>query len=132
MMSFVGEAIVARAGHCFDQSVRAEQSEPTRDSTGHVAALPGIGRDLRLESAAAVAVLESLEGEFSVKDRAEEWGFVGTDWMQRAIGAAAAGDPVTDGIEQAVRRGRVAHHAERVQIARGGATCRETAGDRTR
>ena len=30
------------------------------------------------------------------------------------------GDPLTDGIEQAVRRDRVAHHAERVEIARGG------------
>ena len=44
---------------------------------------------------------------------------MGTDGPQRAIGSAVAGDPLTDGVEQAVRRDRVAHHAERVQIARG-------------
>ena len=85
-----------------------------------VATLDGIGFGLRIEVAAEIAVLKALECEFAVQDGAEERGFLGTNGPQRSIGSTVTGDPLTDRIEQAVRRDRVTHHAERVEIARGG------------
>src|SRR5207237_3293317 len=82
----------------------------------------GGGVGLRDERATQIGIADALNGKLSVQEELEDGSVLGTDRAQRTIGPTVAGDPLTNRVEQVVRGSDLAHHAERLEIARiGGA-----------